>query len=205
MRKYNTIFLILLFLVLLTFPFGAVKATDEFKNTTIIIRPINEKFYKSHQPQITLHRPHQFHNYCSNRIKVEIIIFKGIVNLIKFISKYALGIVFFIWLIISLIRAIHNNRTKRKYKRDNNKYEAKRNEDEGDEKDRHSIYLVSKEKNSKDKFVYHHIINLYSLAKLDYIRPSRKNDCFPAKNEDYIMGEDIILYNITFDFRNIDK
>lgn len=126
--------------------------------------------------------------------------------LIKNANEYFWGIVFFIWSVISIKKFIHNCRIKKKYKRDNNKYKIKRNVLEGGAKERHTIYLVSKEKNSEGKFMYHHIVNMYTVVKLGYTRPSREGieDNFSAEYENYKMGKNIIIYNITFDFKKID-
>lgn len=127
---------------------------------------------------------------------------------IVFVNNNFWGIIFLIWLGLSIVRAFHNRNIKKKYKRDNNKYEVKRNKDDGDIKNRNAIYLVCKKKNSEDKIVWHHIINMYTLTELGYAPPSREDDycfSFTEKDKKNIIGENIIIHNITFDFRKIDK
>ncbi len=129
-------------------------------------------------------------------------------SFIGFVNENLLGIIFLIWAIITIKKVIHNHDIKKKYKRDNNKYEVKRNKDDGDKKNRNAIYLIRKEKNSKGEIVWHHIINMYTLVDLGYAPPSREdNYCFSLseKGKSYILGENIIIHNVTFDFRKIDK
>lgn len=127
-------------------------------------------------------------------------------KIIELADKIILVIIFLFWVGITIKRAFHNYFIKKKYGRDNNKYEVKRNKDEGVRNDRHTIYIVSKEKNNENKFEYHHIINTYTMVKLGYTRPSRNGEyCFSAKVGDYKLGENIYIYNITFDFRKIDS
>lgn len=203
--KFTFLSILLFTIIFIVAPFDTIKATNNVKSTTTIAEFKDEKFDVYHQHGFIPHKSFRLCNSSLNYSKDRnvIVIFK---NIIKFIQENILVIIFLIWAIISIKRTIHNCAIKKKYKRDNNKYEVKRNEKEGDEKERNTIYLVCKEKNNEDKFVYHHIINMYTLVNLGYTRPSKKDeDCFSTKDKEYIMGENIIIYNITFDFRKIDN
>jgi hypothetical protein len=196
--------LIFITVILITIPFNTINATSTPPLTQYEDKKTIPHFKYWPSPNKYFNHSRCLHGFSANLIEKNSV-FNLLKKIIELADKIILAIIFLFWVVITLIRAFHNRTIKKKYGRDNNKYEAKRNEDEGDERERHSIFLVSKEKNSEGKLVYHHIINLYSLAKLGYTRPSRKNDCFSAKNEDYVMEENIIFYNITFDFRKIDS
>ena len=118
-------------------------------------------------------------------------------NFITFVNENFFGIIFLIWAFVAIIRIIHNCILMIKYRAGDNKYEIKRDKNEGEDKERHSIYLVCKEKNSDGKFIYHHV-DTDTYQKLGYPRPSRVNDsdCFDTKDENYVMGKNIIIYNI---------
>ena len=196
---------ILFFTIFIIVPLNISNATGNLNSATTTEGFKNEKitgYSNYHFP----YNPHYLHNPHSYQIKDKNII-EIFTSTIEFISKNIWGFIFLIWVVISIRRAIHNRTIKKKYKRNNNKYEVKRNIDEGDAKDRNTIYLVCKNENEEEKIEYHHIVNMYTLVRLGYTRPSKKDDdCFSSsKDAKYKMGENIIVYNITFDFKNIDN
>jgi hypothetical protein len=209
-KKLLNILCILLFAILIAFPSSKIKAVDNIQGSTTIAELQNKKFNKFQEPHF-IYKPRNS-KYFQNKTKFEYIFNKiilclvyCIIDFIEFVTKNVWGIIFLIWAFITVSRKFRNNKIQKKFRRENNKYDIKRNEGEGPEKERHSIFLLSKIKNNEGKIVYHHIINTYTMVKLGYARPSRYNDCFNAKDKDYIMGENIIFYNITFDFRKIDN
>lgn len=123
-------------------------------------------------------------------------------SFIVFINNNSLGIIFLIGLFISGKRICHNCTIKKEYNEKNNKYKIKRDENEGKkESERHSIYLVCKEKNSDEKKVYHRIMNTYTYGKLGYLRPPRDKNLFNSEDVNYIRGKDVVIYNVTFDYK----
>lgn len=198
MRKRLFIILLVLFF-LITISCNIVKA----KNYRTIINPeFKKEMFVNYRSHFFTHKISDSQNYTLNQ-KEDKSTMDVIIKIIEFAKNIFLVIFFTIWSFITIKRSIHNRRIKNKYKMKNNRYEIKRDKNEGGEKERHSIYLV--EKNSKDKKLYHHIMSSYTYGKLGYLRPSRKDeDCFDSSEENYTRGEDIVFYNITFDYKNID-
>jgi len=63
---------------------------------------------------------------------------------------------------------------------------------------KNEIYILEK---NRDKWIYHHVKNLYTLQKLGFSAKSitRENsECFSLKDERYIIGTGIKIINLKY-------
>ncbi|MFH1662018.1 MAG: hypothetical protein ABIA02_02895, partial [Candidatus Falkowbacteria bacterium] len=111
----------------------------------------------------------------------------------------------------------HNCKILEKYKKENNnndkKYTVKRCFEDGIkgkdkngqkiETGRKHIYLVKKSFRENERKIYHHIVDMYTFKKLGYpIPPKDDDDCFEI-SDGYEIGDEIKIYNIISDIKNI--
>jgi len=135
-----------------------------------------------------------------------------LISLIEFFSKNIYGIAGLIITVYLAYNLYRNYETINEYKREINnndkKYFAKRcyedgynqNEKRGWQGDgRDYIYLVERGGNKK----YYRIVDLYTLNRLGYPRPSRDSEhCFKI-SDGYSIGDEIKIYNIISDIKGI--
>lgn len=138
-----------------------------------------------------------YHHFCPECLEINHSCFavEKSGGFMEFINENVLGFLFLIWLLVAIVRIIHNFTMRIRYRAGNSKYEIKRDENEGKESERHSIYIVCKEKNCNGKKTYHHV-NTYTYETLGYLRPPRDKDLFNSKDGDYVNGKNVIIYNI---------
>jgi hypothetical protein len=120
-------------------------------------------------------------------------------------NKIILGLFLLFFLLFFLYTIIKNKIIieiyKREYRGNYKKFTAKRCFEDGTSKYRDYIYLVKEGKHKK----CYRIVNLYTLDRLGYPRPSREdNDCFKF-SDGYMLGNEIKIHNLFSDIKEIIK
>ncbi|XOA42845.1 MAG: hypothetical protein ACKKMV_01845 [Candidatus Nealsonbacteria bacterium] len=130
-------------------------------------------------------------------------IWERLKDLIIFLNDNLLGIIFLFFFLFFIIIWILNYitliRYKREYRNNDKKFTTKRCIEDGDERGRNHVYLISEKDNT-----YQRIEDRYTLNKLGYGSASRRDElCFSI--QDYKVKKRIKIYNVLIDIKDILK